>query len=947
MKQKVLRKLLVIALLLTGFTAYAHDFEVDGIYYTITSDRDKTVKVTFKGDFEYNAFSYSGDIIIPSEVSYYNTTYSVTKIGDYAFQGCDDLTNVSIPNSIISIGDHAFWDCTSLTSISLPNSITNIGELVFAGCNNLTSIIIPNTVTSIGVAAFSGCEKLTSITLPNSITNIGEQAFMDCIGLTSITIPNSVISIGLRAFNGCCLTSIVVDSGNPIYDSRDNCNAIIKTGINALIVGCRNTIIPNSVTSIDDRAFSHCNDLTLMTIPNSVTLIGEAAFSYCENLTSIIIPNSITNVGFDAFCGCEKLVSVSIGNSVISIGDFAFAECENLTSITIPASVKYIGEGAFDCCSSSLTSIVVDKENTIYDSRNSCNALIETASNTLFLGCKNTIIPTSVTSIGESAFSGCEDLVSITLPNSITNIGNYAFYECLNLTSVSLGNTVTSIGKCAFSYCENLTSITIPASVSNIGNWAFECCDNLTNVTCLNNTPPNLDDFVFDDISPSAILYVPEGSKEAYSTSIGWSNFGTIVEILTDYLTIPSVELFKGKSISIPVTMNNLNEFTAFQCDLNLPKGVTCSKVSLSDRASDHSITKYITSDGIVKIAALSFTSSPFTENDGVLFNVEITASEDITDGEYIMALKNIKFSTVDATEYNLAEASAKLTLKSYIKGDANGDGNISITDAVTIVNYFMGNIPSSFVFAAADINESGDISITDAVGTINILLSQSVSVLSSNTTKKIKTTPTIKAILPNEGNSLYIDNFVVTPGMEKNVYLYMDNTTEYCAFSADIHLPEGVSITNKVLTSERSVDHMLSTSTPADNVLRLAALSFSNANFIGLSGTPIVELTLSIDDNFIGGNIIINNVELTTATMDYCKPEETITQITIDDPTAVTDIHLNANNSVEYYNLQGVKVENPEKGIYIKRQGGKSAKVVLWNLSVKNKNNLVILIHP
>ena len=283
------------------------------------------------------------------------------------------------------------------------------------------------SVTSINNDVFRNCADLTSITIPNSVTSIGYQAFANCSKLTSITIPNSVTSIGFGAFTNCSkLTSLIVESGNTKYDSRDNCNAIIETASNKLIAGCKNTIIPNSVTSIGERAFAGCSGLTSITIPNSVTSIGEYAFSGCSGLTSVTIPNSVTSIVNYAFQGWSGLTSITIPNNVTSIGNYAFSGCSGLTSVTIPNSVTSIGSSAFGGCSG-LTSIVVESGNTKYDSRNNCNAIIETASNTLLWGCKNTVIPNSVTSIGSSAFYDCSGLTSVTIPNSVTSIGNSAF----------------------------------------------------------------------------------------------------------------------------------------------------------------------------------------------------------------------------------------------------------------------------------------------------------------------------------------------------------------------------------------------------------------------------------------------------------------------------------------------------------------------------------------
>ncbi len=389
--------LLLILLLFSSFSALAYGCKVDGIYYNLNND-DKTASVTYMY-FYYsssdNKDAYVGNIIIPESITYSETTYSVTSIGEWAFADCSGLTSVTIPNSVTSISNNAFFDCSGLTSVTIPNSVTSIGngafkdcsgltsvtipnsvtsigegaffgcsglttmtipnsvtsigDLVFYGCSGLTSVTIsnsvtsigygvfygctglttmtiPNSVTSIGDSAFSGCSSLTTVTIPNSVTSIGKYAFYNCSGLSSVTIPNSVTSIGYGAFGGCSgLTSVTVDKNNGTYDSRDNCNAIIETSTNKLIVGCKNTTIPNSVTSIGDRAFEGCSGLTSVTIGNSVTSIGDYAFTDCSGLTSVTIGNSVTSIGYDAFRGCSgltKLVSLAVEPPICGRGAF-------------------------------------------------------------------------------------------------------------------------------------------------------------------------------------------------------------------------------------------------------------------------------------------------------------------------------------------------------------------------------------------------------------------------------------------------------------------------------------------------------------------------------------------------------------------------------------------------------------------------------------------------
>jgi hypothetical protein len=479
---------------------------------------------------------------------------------------------------VVSIGSGAF-QYSSMAGVTIPNSVTNIGYGAFAYCTNLTNVTIPNSVTDIGISAFFRCDSLASVTIPNNVTNIGDFAFFGCISLTSVTIPGSVTSIGNGILENCTgLTAITVDAQNSVYSSVNG--VLFDKSQLTLIqypsgkVGSSYTI-SNSITSIGDRAFELCTNLTSVTIPNSVTNIGKAAFAVCSGLTGVTIPNSVTGIGILAFGHCTSLTAITVDaqnsvyssvngvlfdkiqamlieypngnvgnsytipNSVINIGKFAFEYCTNLTSVTIPNSVTNIGEGAFSSCRR-LTSVTIPNSVTSIgeDAFNYCSGLTSIA------------IPSSVTSIGIQAFDHCTSLTAITvdaqnsiyssvngvlfdksqatlieypggkagsytIPNSVTSIGDEAFSDCTSLTNVMIGSGVASIGYFAFGNCFSLTSITFPNSMTSIGDYAFVGCTNLTALYFQGNAPGDSGD-VFDSDSNLTVYYLPE--------SAGWGS---------------------------------------------------------------------------------------------------------------------------------------------------------------------------------------------------------------------------------------------------------------------------------------------------------------------------------------------------------------------------------------------------------------------------------------
>ena len=445
--------------LLATTSMYAWDFKYRGLYFTqgYSNTPGEWIHVAYVtnaglangstwGDFRYRV-QKRRKVIIPPVVVHKGVTYPVYGIASSAFEGCTPLSTVTIPNSVRVVGSRAFNGCTSLRSITLSDSIEWISCGAFERCTSLDSIIIPNSVTIIGASAFADCSSLKSVILPKGLKTIWKRTFFGCSSLDSITIPEGVTSIKHDAF--CYCSSL------------------------------KHVVIPNGTDSIEYGAFSYCRSLDSIVIPNTVTSIGSCkikidiidelqrpTFANCHSLKSIVIEEG--NPVYDSRENCNAIIETAtntliqacqntiIPEGVEAIRRNAFAGCFSLEHIAIPTSLDSLGWNTFADCSS-LKSIVVKKGNPVYDSRENCNAIIETATNTLVQACQNTIIPASVTRIGAFAFHNCDSITTITLPEGVIEIEGYAFTGCDSLASISIPHSVTRIHLDAFPLYQSLT----------------------------------------------------------------------------------------------------------------------------------------------------------------------------------------------------------------------------------------------------------------------------------------------------------------------------------------------------------------------------------------------------------------------------------------------------------------------------------------------------------
>ena len=641
--------------------------------------------------------SREGTVVIPN---------SVTSIGEDAFFYCTGLTNITIPDSVTSIGDWAFYECSSLTSITIPSGVTSIDERAFCGCSSLTSITIPDSVTSIGGGAFSGCNSLTNVTIPNSVTSIGYDAFYKCSGLTSITIPDGVTSIGDYAFSYCTgLTSItILDSvtsigesafymvPNIVYSGAASgspwgaraLNGFIEDGLvyenssKTKLLACSSlregtVVIPDSVTSIGDYAFYKCSSLTSITIPDSVTNIGNSAFSGCTGLTSITIPGGVTSIGSHAFYECSSLKKVYAagldswlkikfsgwGSNPCNNGADLYFNGEIVKEVAVPNNVTSIGDSAFSGCTG-LTSIT---------------------------------IPDGVTSIGNGAFNKCSSLTSVTIPDSVTSIGEGAFYDCTGLTSITIPNSVSSIDVCAFEGCSSLTNITIPSGVTSIDERAFCGCSSMSDVFILN--PNCLTEESAESIFPSAATIhshsgygVEKYAKEHRYNFVSlctWDN-GTVTKA-------PQVGVAGERTFICTVCGATRTEEIAPL----VPSAPDRIEVKSSDSAKE-------LNDGIVG-ATHSVTVSELLASSNASYVVD-------KDGNRVTDTKPL----ATGMKIILESGGERLEKVISVLGDVNGDGEISVSDARGALRAAVGlDTLEGAYLNAARVNGADEVAVSDA----------------------------------------------------------------------------------------------------------------------------------------------------------------------------------------------------------------------------------------
>jgi len=589
----------------------------------------------------------------------------VTTISDGAFGGCYNLREVTIPYGVITIGASAFAVCSNLIKITIPDGVTTMGDEAFMGCSNLIEITIPNSVTSIGEYAFTDCTRLVNLTIGNGITSIGKYAFENCTSLTSVTIGNNVTSIDYGAFK--------------------NCESLT------------NVTIPDSVTSIVDWAFCDCESLTGIVIGNGVTSIGHGAFVFCSSLKTAYYKGTATEwakISIDTYN--NSLLSATIYyysetmpteegnywhydtdgktpvlwhihdfNKQVATEDFicSSASCEQQALYYYSCECGEKGTETFESGAILDHNFVDNQPCTVCHASFGLEYELAKGGQSYIVASigdcadTNVVIPRYyngllVTSIGEDAFFGCDDLTSVIIPDSVTSIGDGAFRYCISLTSVTIPNSVTTIDDGAFYHCFFLTNITIPDSVTSIGGWAFNNCMSLTNITI-----------------PDGVTFIGE---ETFSGCQNLENV-TIPDSVTGIFPRAFYNCCSLTSITIPSKVEFI-EWEAF---------FGCSRlVEVISKSPYITVTKRSEDNGFIGYRAWSVFNSGDTVNSKLYYDNDFVVFVDGAEKTLLVYHGSETDVVIPSyvTEINMG------VFKEGILGESNSIKSITIPDSVMII---------------------------------------------------------------------------------------------------------------------------------------------------------------------------------------------------------------------------------------------------------------------
>lgn len=607
---------------------------------------------------------------------------------DNSYAKCvDEMTegSITIPSLIErggksyvvnSVANHAFDGCASITSIVLPNGVTDIGDYVFANCASLADLILPSDLRSIGKAAFADCNSIATIAFPDEMTTIQENTFSNCNKLRNISF-NNISAIRSNAFH--------------------NCNELESASFFRPM-------------SIKGNAFSGCTSLESVSFYNEeLFLLDHQAFNGCMNLKSVY--SFVTkfyggSIFSDSFYGINTEAILYVGADMIESYRADYNWSKYFRRI-IPRMGEMFDISLVD----GDEEIGINVEVTCTDPLRLCiNSLTDPSHID-----KQIYIPSHVVIYDDNYI--------------VDKIGESLFKET-GITNLTIEEGIRSIGDDAFAECNSLSHVTIPKSITEMGK-AFYMVDALQSIVVKwrDLAKVRIDSENFINISHSAALYVPAGTKERYAEHEVWGRFSQIIE--SGPISTGDISARYGSRVDLPIYLKNEEVIEGLQFKLTLPEGVSVAEdeagliTSTTDRTSGMTImgSKDPEEDNSYIFVLLSLEGNAISGNEGAIMNIKLNIAPDVALGDYEIKMEGVYMTTSSYETLNPAESTSDLMVTDIMLGDVNNDGIINVTDAIGVVNYILKNTPSSFVEGAADVNQDGIINITDAIGVVNMIL--------------------------------------------------------------------------------------------------------------------------------------------------------------------------------------------------------------------------------
>lgn len=937
-------------------------FEANGFYYSVSS------AANFACEIVKSAVEYSGDVKIPASAVYNGTTYTVTGIGEEAFCDLASVTSVTIPESVTYIGSKAFAGCLGIKTLTIPENVVSVGDLAFYGCMGVDSIVskalIAPRISELTFAGLPGNVKLNCpyeadysswypyFTVQGGSPSAGNStiSFSSNDGLPGERVGNHNIWESPLCYFDTSMQRIrfTVLESNRGSTSENLYNGFPLVAISEIeLYDMNGTKIAYSTESVTTNS--------LATNEGSLSALCDGDYSTYYHSTWKAGSGSVP----DDYVYIDVVLPYALNSIKIKMVGRDLAKYDNdllpvSMVVSCDAGSRTIEEG---CCGDSAFWSICNGTLLITGS----GVVSSTPWSSRSGGVKNVVVEEGITILPAYIFNNYINLQCVSLPSTLTMIGNEAFKGCSNLASVITAATVVpSLGSDVFDGISENAILTIPTG-SDYSSWeqyfsAFKGNNGEALKVLLADAQVLLDNSVEGD---NVGEYV-KGSKAALqavindvSANLSDSMLDKDVELFTNQINA-AVEIFKqrvnvkctnsikldniktraGKQEVVSVYLNNVAEITGLQFDVFLPDGVTFAidddgyelieLVTERTTVRKHTFENTVQSDGSMRILCYSNSNAIFSGNNGAVLSMTLNVAEEMAEGDYVVDIKNIVLTeSGGTTKYEIPIISSYIAVESHIMGDINGDGSIDVADISGLVSIILGTDAQAVNVKAADINNDGSIDVADISGIVSVILG-----VKETSSEIAKTKLATRAAV--EGNTLFIEPFVISAGEEKEIEVLMSNPGDaFTGLQFDFVLPEGIEVvtdddyylidlgsrtnTRKHVSPEASVQE--------DGSLRVLTYSNKNELFKGESGDVLV-ITVKAADNLDDGcyELKLKNIVLSRADGTKDTPADTTAIITVgENVTGVDDVLVDVNKADNViYDLSGRAVENPTKGFYI-----------------------------